>query len=76
VGGKRIHKMRYVPGGRPIELQMRESLFSVLGVAFSFVGNHPRQAAANAPAGSVRIPTTNPRRNLRMAPPAPSDFGN
>ena len=48
-GRDRVHKMRCVPRCRPIERQMREDLFSVRGVAFAFVGNHPSQAAANAP---------------------------
>ena len=59
-GRDRVHKMRCVPRCRPIERQMREDLFSVRGVAFAFVGNHPSQAAANAPpqasASPPRIP--------------------
>src|SRR6266704_161273 len=56
---------------RAAESARRAKAFSkALGAAFAFVGNHPSHAAANAPAGMVKIPATNPRKNLRISAPA------
>jgi len=71
-GRDRVHKMRCVPPDRAPDARRP---FQCAGGGVRVRRQPSEPGRRKCPAASVSIPTTNPRRNLRMAPPGPSDAG-
>jgi len=74
-GRDRVHKMRCVPALPPDRAPDARRPFQCAGGGVRVRRQPSEPGRRKCPAASVSIPTTNPRRNLRMAPPGPSDAG-